>query len=189
MQVADAHRTALDRVQACVGQQFNQVVEIDITVVMKMIKKPLLSLFRPCKINGQHSSSWLQNSSHFVSTLLASLAAKMMKHDRGQYRIELTVGKRQSLDDAILEHHLRASLLGLLTRPGQHFRRSVNSVDFACRADAPLRGDRECASPAAYIQDLRKEVSNGLKEKENLAPRARFELGPFRLTATRITYE
>jgi len=60
-------------------------VEIDIAVVVKMIKKTLLPLCRSREVNGQHSSAGFQNPSPFVSTLLASFAARMMKHHRGQY--------------------------------------------------------------------------------------------------------
>src|SRR5207248_7883047 len=113
----------------------------DIAVVMKMIKKPLPSLCRPSEVNGQHSSSGLQNPSHFVSTLLASFAAEVMKHNRGQYCVELTVGKRYRFSDAILEDDLDTGLVCLSTRPGKHVRRRVNSIDCACGTHAPFRGD------------------------------------------------
>jgi hypothetical protein len=77
----------------------------------------------------------------------------MMKHDRGQYRIELTVGKRQGFDDAILEDNLGTSLVGFLTRPGKHLRRRVNSIDSASGADTSLGGNGKCAGTAAYVQD------------------------------------
>ena len=115
MQVAHSHCTALYSVQACLRQQANEVLDIEITVVMKMIKKAPLPLCGRCEIDGQHPSAGLQNSSHFVSTLQTSVATQMMKHDRGQYRIELTVGKRQGFDDAILEDNLGTSLIGFLT--------------------------------------------------------------------------
>jgi len=128
-------------------------VEIDIAVVVKMIKKAFLPLCGFREVNGQHSSAGFQNPSHFVSTLLASFAAQMMKHDRGQYGIEFTVGKRQPFGDPILEDNLSASFVGLPTRPGKHLWRRVDSIDFACGTDALLGGDGECASPAAYVQD------------------------------------
>jgi hypothetical protein len=52
LQVADSHWPALYNVQACFGQKRDEVMEIDITVVVKMIEKSVLSLSRPCEVNG-----------------------------------------------------------------------------------------------------------------------------------------
>ena len=137
MQVADSQRTARYSVQACIGQQGDEVVEIDIAVMMKMIKEAPFPLCWPCKIDGQHPSAGLQNPSHFAGTLLTRFAAQMMKHDCGQYRIESTVWKRQRFDDAILEGNFGASLVGLPTCPGKHLWRCVDSIDCARRTDSP----------------------------------------------------
>src|SRR6266851_3651708 len=118
-----------------------------------MIKKAFLPLCGFREVNRQYSSAGLQNPSHFVSTLLARFAAQMMKHDRGQYGIEFTVGKRQCFGDPILEDNPSASFVGLPTRPGKHLWRRVDSIDSACGADALLGGDSKCASPAAYVTD------------------------------------
>lgn len=118
-----------------------------------MIKQPFLPLCGFHEVNGQHSSAGFQNPSDFVSTLLARFAAQVMKHDRGQYRIELTVGKGQRFDDAIPKNNFGASLVGLPTRPGKHLGRRINPTDSACWANALLGGNGKCASAAADVQD------------------------------------
>src|SRR6266700_6684397 len=120
---------------------------------MKMIKKPPPPLCGPCEIDSQHSSAGLQNPSHFASTLLARFGAQMMKHDRGQYRIELTIGKRQRFDNTILEGNFSTGLGGLPSRPGKHLWRCVDATNLARRTDPPFGRDGERASPAAYVQD------------------------------------
>jgi hypothetical protein len=152
LQVTDSHCTALESLQPCLGQQSNEVVEIEISVVVKMIKKTFLPLCRSREVNGQHSAAGFQNPAHFVGTLLASFRAQVMKHDRGQYCIELTAGKRQPFNNAILEDNLGAHLGGLPSRPDKHLGRRVNSMDSAGGADALLGGDGQCASPAADVQ-------------------------------------
>src|SRR5438034_5900750 len=109
VQVADSYCTTVYNVEARLRQQCSEVVETDIAVVMEMIKKPLFPLGRPREVDGQHSSSRLQNPSHFMSTLLASFTAQVMKHNRGKYRIELTVRKRHRFNNGMLEDNVRAS--------------------------------------------------------------------------------
>lgn len=107
----------------------------------------------PSEVNGKHSSARLQNPSHLAGALLACFARQMMKHHRGQYSVELSVGKRQRLGKPILEDNLDAGLSRLLTRPGNHLRRRVDPVHRARGPDVPFGCDRKGSCPAAHIQD------------------------------------
>src|SRR5438552_6973921 len=63
VQVADSYCTTVYHVEARLRQQCSDVVETDIAVVMKVIKKSLFPLCWPHEIDGQHSSTRLQNPS------------------------------------------------------------------------------------------------------------------------------
>jgi len=139
--VADSQFATLYDVQACGNQQGNKIAEIDVTVVMKMIKKAAPALCWPCEIDGQHSSAGLQDPTHFASTLLARFPAQVVKHDSGQHRVELTVGKRQHFNDAFLEGNFSTSFLGLRLRPGEHLWRCVDSSDTARLPDPSFCSD------------------------------------------------
>jgi hypothetical protein len=119
LQVADSHGIALDSLQASLGQQGNEVVEIHIAVVVKMIKKAFLPLCGSREVNGQHSSAGLQNPSHLVSTLLArfvgSLSSPRTIHSQNACSIlsGLSHERIRPAIDRGLEHHLVIRVPGL----------------------------------------------------------------------------
>lgn len=76
-----------------------------------------------------------------------------MEHHRGQYRVELSVGKRQRLGSSIFEDNLDAGFSRFLIRSGNHRRRRVDPIHCARRPHTPFGSDRQGSRPAAHIQD------------------------------------
>src|SRR5215510_12516423 len=123
------------------------------TMVVKMREKAFPLPRDSSEVNSKHPSALLENPSHLACALLVCFARQMMKHHRGQYNVELSVGKRQRLGNPIFEDNLDAGLSRLLTRPGNHLRRRVDPVHCARGPDMPFGCDCKGSCPTAYIQD------------------------------------
>src|SRR4029453_17006542 len=135
------------------------------TMSVEMCEKTFLLARGPIKIHRQHAAAWLQNPSHFAGALLPRLARKMMQHYRGQYGIELAVGKRQHLRHRLFEDNLDTGLSRLLLRSGQHFRRRIDPADNAGRPNMPLGCDCKASCSAADIEyDLAASKTRRLKK-------------------------
>jgi hypothetical protein len=146
--VADAQRTVFDEAQAHLGEQGDEILRGDKAMAaVKMLGEPG-PLFRTSrKVNGQDTSAGFQYSTDLESTLLPGFARQVMQHHGGQHGVELPVGKRQRFGQRVLEGHVLIGLFRLLRCARNHLRRCIDSLNGACRADAPLRGDGECPGP------------------------------------------
>src|SRR5262245_58285178 len=96
------------------------------TMAVKVRKKAAPSPFRPAEVNGEDSSTGLENPSYLPGAFLACFAGQMMKHHCGQYGIELCRGKRQGLGSSPPEDNFDARSSGLLIGSCEHLGRSID---------------------------------------------------------------
>jgi len=93
--VAEAQRAVFDEPQARVAEQGDEVLRGNAAMAaMKMFGQPWSLPGFPRKIYGQNASTGFQDSTHLGSALLPRFARQVMEHHRGDYRVELSVGKR-----------------------------------------------------------------------------------------------
>src|SRR5215475_12386730 len=121
-------------------------------MAMKMRENAFSFARRQSEVNGQHSSSGLQNPSHLGGALLARVARQMM-HDRGQYNVEVGVGKLQPRRHCIFKNDLDTSFSRFPLRPRKHFRGRIYPAYCSGWADMPFSRYRKASSSAADIQN------------------------------------
>jgi len=74
MQIAKPYGAAFDDVQSRALQARDDVSEFHVPMAMEVVEKAPLLLRWSCEVHGEHTSVWLQNSSHFLCTLFAGFA-------------------------------------------------------------------------------------------------------------------
>src|SRR5215468_10711652 len=141
-------------------------------MAMKMRENAFSFARRQSEVNGQHSPVRLQNPSHLGGAQLARVAWQMMQHDRGQYNVEVSVGKRQPLCHCIFKNDLDTSFSRFPLRPRKHFRGRIYPAYCSGWADMPFIRYRKASGSAADIQNrlsgLKAGKSNSLFSKRPL---------------------
>src|SRR5262245_59979463 len=120
--------------------------------LMQMSQKTSL-LFQSAEINDEQAAARLQDSAHIPDAPFAEFARQMMKHQRAQDEVELTIRERERFDGFVFEEDIEPGLSRLRAGPRDHLGRGVDSLDAGGRTDAPFGGDGERACPAAHIED------------------------------------
>ena len=86
MQVFDAHRAALEHVQAGSIEQGDDFCRLYVAVAVMKVCKTTSLLIPASEIHDQHAAAGLQNPAHLSSALFTELTRQMMKHQRAQDR-------------------------------------------------------------------------------------------------------
>ncbi len=121
-------------------------------MAMKVSERALPVSRRSSEVDGKQSPPRLQHALHLANALVPCFPRQVMKHHCAQHDIESCVRKRQRFGEPVLEDDLRPGLLCLVACPRNHRRRRIDSVNRACRADAPFGCDCKRACPTAHIQ-------------------------------------
>ena len=118
-----------------------------------MRKEASFLLTESFEVNNEDSATRLQNSSDFVGTLRSRFLREVMNHDSAKHRVELSILKRERLDQTLPEGNLDAGLFRLLLRPRKHFSRGINSLNRTVRPDSPFCGNRKRSGSTADIKN------------------------------------
>lgn len=127
LEAAHPNRPALDAAQTRLVELRNDVLQIDVTVAVKMRNQARLALWTP-EINDQQASLRFQHTANLTQALLTQLSWQMVEHERAQHHIESGVRKRQRFDDGDLEGHVDSRLGRLGPGTRHHRRRRVDTA-------------------------------------------------------------
>src|SRR5262245_21847576 len=106
-------------------------------------------LFQSAEINDEQAAARLQGPADLPDALFSEFARQMMKHQRAQDEVELTIRERERFDGFVSEEDIEPGLSRLRAGPRDHLGRGVDSQDAGGRTDARFGGDGESACHAA----------------------------------------
>ena len=127
VQVVHSHRSAVDDRQANVRKQFDDALNVDMAVPVKMCQQARV-LFSS-KVDGEHTSARFQHARDLVRATFAGRPGQMVKHQRAQHNVESMVGIGQLFSGCQLEHDVDASFVRLSVRSGDHRGRRIDAVN------------------------------------------------------------